>query len=151
MQTRVAAEAFIVGDNLETLKPSTTAISLQSEPVSDHRAYYAVKYGRVPGIYSSWRDCQKQTSNFTKPVYKKFTVRLFVRTILLGRVSSQTLAEAKEWMSADDTTHKRKADNALPDDKDKPKAKRSKYGGKCLEYDDAMLKSDVPIVFTGAV
>uniref|UniRef100_A0A0B6ZQH1 Ribonuclease H1 n=1 Tax=Arion vulgaris TaxID=1028688 RepID=A0A0B6ZQH1_9EUPU len=34
--------------------------------------FYAVKRGRVPGIYSSWSECEKQVKGFTNPAYKKF-------------------------------------------------------------------------------
>ncbi len=36
------------------------------------KKYYAVKKGRVPGIYFSWEDCKKQIDKFSGPVYKSF-------------------------------------------------------------------------------
>lgn len=35
--------------------------------------YYAVKNGRVPGIYNSWAECQKQIHGFKNASYKSFT------------------------------------------------------------------------------
>lgn len=37
--------------------------------------YYAVKNGRVPGIYNSWAECQKQIHGFKNASYKSFTTR----------------------------------------------------------------------------
>lgn len=37
--------------------------------------YYAVKNGRVPGIYNSWTECQKQIHGFKNASYKSFTSR----------------------------------------------------------------------------
>jgi ribonuclease H-related protein len=43
--------------------------------------YYAVKKGKVPGVYNSWSECQKQTTGFKGAVFKSF----------------YTLKEAKEF------------------------------------------------------
>lgn len=37
--------------------------------------YYAVRYGKVPGIYESWADCQKMIYGFSGAVYKSFKNR----------------------------------------------------------------------------
>jgi len=34
--------------------------------------YYCVKYGRTPGIYTSWVECEKQVKGFSKAIYKSF-------------------------------------------------------------------------------
>ena len=34
--------------------------------------FYAVKAGKVPGIYHSWNDCQNQTKGFSGAIYKSF-------------------------------------------------------------------------------
>lgn len=34
--------------------------------------YYAVRVGRIPGIYDNWVDCEKQVKGFPGAVYKKF-------------------------------------------------------------------------------
>lgn len=36
---------------------------------------YAVRNGRVPGIYTSWEDCQKQVSGFSGAVFKGFATQ----------------------------------------------------------------------------
>jgi ribonuclease HI len=35
--------------------------------------YYAVKKGKVPGIYNTWAECQAQTKGFKSASYKSFT------------------------------------------------------------------------------
>lgn len=46
------------------------------------KKYYAVKKGRIPGIYETWDECKEQTSGFSGPVFKSF----------------QTLKEAEVFM-----------------------------------------------------
>lgn len=44
--------------------------------------YYAVKEGRVPGVYTTWADCEAQVKGYPGADYKKFNneedARLFV-------------------------------------------------------------------------
>lgn len=35
-------------------------------------AVYAVKVGRKPGVYKTWKECQQQVTGFSGPVFKKF-------------------------------------------------------------------------------
>jgi ribonuclease HI len=37
--------------------------------------YYAVKMGRVPGIYETWEDCKEQVFYFKNAKYKKFKTK----------------------------------------------------------------------------
>lgn len=37
--------------------------------------YYAVKVGRIPGIYASWPDCQKQVTGFPNATFKGFPTK----------------------------------------------------------------------------
>lgn len=57
--------------------------------------YYAVKVGRVPGIYRTWPDCQAQTSGISGALYKSFF----------------TLEEAEAYLSTENN-----APTSLPDD-----------------------------------
>ena len=34
--------------------------------------YYAVRVGRVPGIYRTWQACKTQVHRFPKAVFKRF-------------------------------------------------------------------------------
>lgn len=36
------------------------------------KKYYAVKVGRVPGVYFTWEDCKKQIDKFSGAIYKSF-------------------------------------------------------------------------------
>ena len=36
------------------------------------KKYYAVKKGRVPGVYFTWEDCKKQIEKFSGAIYKSF-------------------------------------------------------------------------------
>ena len=35
--------------------------------------YYAVKSGKIPGIYFTWKDCESQVRGYSGAIYKKFT------------------------------------------------------------------------------
>lgn len=37
--------------------------------------FYAVRTGRIPGIYNTWDECKQQVNNFAKARYKKFGSR----------------------------------------------------------------------------
>ena len=37
--------------------------------------WYVVLKGKVPGIYTDWEECQKQTAGFPKPVFKAYTTK----------------------------------------------------------------------------
>jgi ribonuclease HI len=37
--------------------------------------WYAVRVGRVPGIYTTWDECQKQTNGFSGAIFKSFPTR----------------------------------------------------------------------------
>lgn len=51
--------------------------------MSSSTSYYAVKIGMIPGIYTSWSECQTQTAGYKGAEYKKFS----------------TLAEADSYMN----------------------------------------------------
>lgn len=40
---------------------------------SKETCFYGVKVGRVPGVYATWDECQKQTSGYPKALQKKFS------------------------------------------------------------------------------
>ncbi|MDE6220557.1 MAG: ribonuclease H family protein, partial [Lachnospiraceae bacterium] len=58
--------------------------------------FYAVKNGRVPGIYSTWRECEEQIKGFSGAIYKSFA----------------TLEEAESFMS-DSGNKKRNPNNGI--------------------------------------
>ena len=48
---------------------------LNGEDVSTSRKFYAVRSGKVPGIYTDWPSAQKQITGWTKPQHKCFSTR----------------------------------------------------------------------------
>jgi len=36
-------------------------------------SFYAVRFGRIPGIYTCWESCKSQVAGFKGAIYKKFT------------------------------------------------------------------------------
>ncbi|KAI0067219.1 ribonuclease H-like protein [Artomyces pyxidatus] len=58
-------------------------------PKASKPAFYAVKKGRVPGIYRTWDECEDQVKGFNAAVYKKFHDRQSAEEwIVIGRVPS---------------------------------------------------------------
>lgn len=53
--------------------------------------FYAVKKGKIPGIYNSWDDCKKMVDGFPGAVYKSF----------------KTLEEAEAFVGAEGSSRKR--------------------------------------------
>ena len=52
------------------------------------KKYYAVRQGRVPGVYTTWADCEKQVKGFGGAIYKSFPTeseaRVFVEDLGLS-------------------------------------------------------------------
>jgi ribonuclease HI len=48
--------------------------------------FYAVKIGRVAGVYHSWAECQKQITGFSGAVYKAFKTRSEALSFASGEV-----------------------------------------------------------------
>ncbi len=63
--TLTDAERFLAGEN-----PSQARGSVPPSP-----KFYAVKHGRVPGIYTDWTSAQDQITGWTKPRHKCFATR----------------------------------------------------------------------------
>ena len=61
--------------------------------------FYAVKKGKIPGIYNSWDDCKKMVDGFPGAVYKSF----------------KTLEEAEAFVGAEGTSRKRSEKAEKPD------------------------------------
>ena len=47
--------------------------------------YYAVRRGRIPGIYESWEECRNEVSGFPNALYKKFPDRAGAEAFLEDR------------------------------------------------------------------
>lgn len=51
------------------------------------KKFYAVKQGRVPGVYNSWEECKKQVHGFSGPVYKSFPTAAEAMAFVTGQTS----------------------------------------------------------------
>jgi ribonuclease HI len=58
-------------------------------------AHYAVRVGRVPGIYSDWSACSAQVTGFAGAQFKKFASREAARAFLAGANFPSRQAAAK--------------------------------------------------------
>ncbi len=45
--------------------------------------YYAVRRGRIPGVYEEWSECEAQVKGFPNALYKSFRTRLEAEFYLL--------------------------------------------------------------------
>ncbi|KAL8952370.1 MAG: hypothetical protein Q9222_001706 [Ikaeria aurantiellina] len=64
--TLTDAERFLAGENLTTGGTSSSALGGK---------YYAVKSGRIPGIYTDWPSAQEQITGWQKPKHRSFATR----------------------------------------------------------------------------
>lgn len=48
---------------------------LQKQELFKNMKYYAVKHGKVPGIYTTWDECKKQVNGFSNARYKSFSTK----------------------------------------------------------------------------
>lgn len=55
--------------------------------------FYAVKEGRVPGIYATWAECKAQTDGYSGAVYKSFASRAEAERFVLGEAESAPRAD----------------------------------------------------------
>ncbi|KAL2066556.1 hypothetical protein VTL71DRAFT_2627 [Oculimacula yallundae] len=51
--------------------------------------YYAVKAGRTPGVYKTWKECQEHTTGFGGAVYKSFTSKKEADDFVAGKNKSK--------------------------------------------------------------
>lgn len=64
--TLTDAERFVAGEN---------PVQGNGSGLSPSSKFYAVKNGRVPGIYTDWPSAQKQITGWQKPKHRCFTTR----------------------------------------------------------------------------
>lgn len=50
--------------------------------------FYAVKVGRITGIYYNWDDCKKQVEGYPGAVYKSFTDEKSAKDFLAGKITA---------------------------------------------------------------
>ncbi|KAM7537617.1 hypothetical protein Aperf_G00000077815 [Anoplocephala perfoliata] len=72
--------------------------------------FYAVRAGRIPGIYQNWPECHKQVSGFSGAVFRKFS----------------TLAEAENFIRNDSSSLNQKRPFAMTEEIPEPPLKKTK-------------------------
>jgi ribonuclease HI len=90
--------------------------------------YYAVRKGRIPGIYRSWNECKEQTFGFSGPEFKSFI--------------SITLAE--KFMNSKKEEKKKKS----PQKKNKKERRIYYLKPKRLLSSTSIDEKNIPIVYT---
>ena len=74
------------------------------------KKYYAVRQGRVPGVYTTWADCEKQVKGFGGAIYKSFPTeaeaRAFVKNsgLSLSDYMSANKSESKSSQGVKSTS-----------------------------------------------
>lgn len=53
------------------------------------KKYYAVKEGRIPGIYNSWSECEEQVKGFSGAVYKSFLTLDEASNFINGNINNE--------------------------------------------------------------
>ena len=49
--------------------------------------YYAVKQGRIPGVYTTWAECEEQVKGYPGADYKKFNNEEDAKVFVFGVTS----------------------------------------------------------------
>ncbi|KAK9862082.1 hypothetical protein WJX84_012147 [Apatococcus fuscideae] len=77
--------------------------------------YYAVRAGRVPGIYMNWEECQKQVDGFSRPSFKAFFSQTEAEEFINSAQQTQQPTSARS-LKAKSTArqHPAKAESAGP-------------------------------------
>jgi ribonuclease HI len=61
----------------------------------DLTKYYAVRAGKTPGVYMTWKECQEQTTGFKGASYKSFNSRKDAEDFAAGREVASTAGAGK--------------------------------------------------------
>lgn len=63
--------------------------------------YYGVKQGRVPGVYTSWNECQAQVDGFSGAQYKSFKTEKEANDYVNTLPESESESKETVWLSDD--------------------------------------------------
>jgi len=67
--------------------------------------YYAVKVGRVPGIYQSWSECKLQVNGYSGAVFKSFKSLTEARNFYTNTTSLSNIADSDSLEIFTDGSH----------------------------------------------
>ena len=87
---------------------------LRNEAPKDAKAFYAVRSGRAPGVYTDWPTAQAQVANFKRAKYRKFGTRAEADAFVAGDADSADQGPAKRPKRSS-ATPTRVAAGELPD------------------------------------
>ena len=73
-----------------------TVLSGVPNQMAAGRSFYAVREGRKPGIYSSWKECKNEVSGFANAIYKKFDTRKQAESFLADTTKKEAIRLAGE-------------------------------------------------------
>ncbi|KAH7370738.1 putative ribonuclease H [Rhexocercosporidium sp. MPI-PUGE-AT-0058] len=68
---------------------SSSAGSKKRKLGEDVQKFYAVRAGRVPGVYMTWKECQDHTTGFGGAVYKSFLTKKEADDFVAGKSKSK--------------------------------------------------------------
>ncbi|CAB1242551.1 Ribonuclease HI-related protein [Clostridiaceae bacterium BL-3] len=60
------------------------------------KKFYAVREGKIPGIYSTWSECEEQVKGFPGAKYQSFVSLEEAERYMLGNVAEESSANTKE-------------------------------------------------------
>lgn len=58
--------------------------------------YYAVRVGKVPGIYNTWAECEAQVRGYSGAIYKKFNTKSEAEAFIAGADSAPVEVVAED-------------------------------------------------------
>ena len=85
-------------------------------------SFYAVRFGRIPGIYTSWNECKKQVNGFKGAIYKKFATEANAITFYKKKTKTYTDIQKKnKSLKIENNGLKQVLSKPKPKPKPKPK------------------------------
>ena len=79
--------------------------------------YYAVRRGRIPGVYEEWSECEAQVKGFPNALYKSFRTRLEAEFYLLEEEAEKQESPAVPAPPAEEEPE---SASLLPEEKEEP-------------------------------
>lgn len=70
------------------------------------KKYYAVKKGRIPGIYFNWEDCKKQIEKYSGAIYKGFSTLEEAAAFVEAKAQIQVVERTEEQSKNDKIENK---------------------------------------------
>jgi ribonuclease HI len=102
------------------------------------KTYYVVHKGRNPGIYNSWKDCQKQIDKYEGAIFKKFSDENEAKTFLENGFGNNKKPRIVTRRENDDKKNNNKIEEEIDND---PSQKIFIYtDGSCIKLKNSINK-----------